>query len=62
MGVRIQPEPSEEERQAILAALAANGDEDGRNLSPPFVVEEACAAAVEIIPPALPTSRSARSA
>jgi hypothetical protein len=62
MRVRIQPEPTDEERQVILAALAAGGAEGSRNLPPPFVVEEACAVAVEIIPHALPTSRSARSA
>jgi hypothetical protein len=59
MIVRIEPEPSDEERRAILAALTSP---DGRNLPAPFVVDEACAVAVEIIPPALPTSRSAPSA
>jgi hypothetical protein len=62
MEVRIDPEPTEQERQLILAALAASAANDGRNLPPPFLVEEACAVAVEIIPPALPTSPSVRSA
>jgi len=57
MELKIDPEPPEEVRAAIEAALEA------RIRSGPTTVEqESCAAAVEIIPPAPPRSPSARSA
>jgi hypothetical protein len=60
--IRITPEPTDDERRAILAALAAATAPDGRNLPAPFAVEEPCAVAVETIQPGLPTSPSAPSA
>ena len=57
--VRIEPQPTEDERLAILTALAAA---PRRNLLAPLSVEEACAVAAENIPPGLPTNPSARSA
>jgi hypothetical protein len=62
MRVRIDPEPSADERQAILAALTANAARAGRNLPAPFAVLEACVAAAETIQPGPPTSPSAPSA
>jgi septal ring factor EnvC (AmiA/AmiB activator) len=63
VAVHIEPEPTEEERQAILAALAAAAAGAGRNPRPSLLVEEAeCAAAVEIIQPDPPMSPSAPSA
>jgi hypothetical protein len=57
--VRIEPEPTEEERLAILAALAADSD---RTHPAVLSVEVTCAADAENIQPGPPTSPSARSA
>jgi hypothetical protein len=57
--VRIEPEPSDDVRRAILAALAL---EEGRNPPAPLSVEKSCAADAENILPGPPKSPSARSA
>jgi hypothetical protein len=58
--VTIEPEPSEDERRAILAALA--GLDEGRTLPPLSAVEETCAVDAEntlLGPPMSPSARSA---
>jgi hypothetical protein len=57
--VRIDPEPTEEERLAILAALAAG---NGRTHPALLPVEMACAVDAENTQPGPPKSPSARSA
>jgi hypothetical protein len=57
--VRIEPEPTEEERLAILAALAVD---TGRNHPAVLSVEVTCAVDAENIQPGPPKSPSAPSA
>jgi hypothetical protein len=56
--VRIDPQPTEDERRAILAALAAGG----RTLPAPSSVEDACVVDVKNTPLDQPTNPSAPSA
>jgi len=59
----IWPEPTEDERQAIVAALAAASVDAGRTSPAAWVVDPSpCVAAAETTLPVQPTSRSAPSA